>query len=487
LLFCYHRAVSWPKWTVGGIRSLQERRIRAYLPEVNRFSPFYRKLWSASGVDIDKIRTVADMARLPFTTKADIVATDDQPAKYKDIILQPTPESLKKCLSLPQKLGLGIGAVFGRDPKQVMFDRYFPIHIISTTGRSARSVPFLYTYSDVNILKLSGKRIFDIIGLDPASDIGVHAFPFAPHLAFWQVAFAGFEARLRMLHTGGGRVMGSGPIADTLERMEATILVCTPGFAYHLAQICAEQGKRLPRLRLCILGAEKVNDAYKAKLKEIWAQCGAENVRVLSTYGLTEAKHAWVECTDAPNARYHLYPDLELFEVINPETGEQVKEGERGELVLTTLAGAGSVVVRYRTGDIAEGGIIIDKCPHCGRVTPLLDSRIGRVSEIKKVKGLLVNFNELFGWFSARKEIVEWQLEIGKKNDDEFAMDELRLRVALAEGTNRDSFERALNEDARRDFEMKFDSIEYLSREELSRLLGMDTLPKEARIIDKRS
>ena len=466
---------------------MQNDRVRAFLPEVFRYSPFYRRLWSEAGVDVSSIRGVEDFAKLPFSSKKDIVPEEDNPARYRDIILQPKPEEIKKNLTAGQKLKLLSGSVFGgKSPKAAMLDKYNPIHITSTTGRSARSVPFLYTNYDLQILKTAGARLFELAGLDPVEDSGVNAFPFAPHLAFWQVAFAGFEARIRMLHTGGGRVMGSAAILDVLERLKATFFVGTPGFVYHLAFSAAGQKRDMSALKTCILGAEKVNLPFKERLRSLWAECGAENVRVLSTYGLTEAKHAWLECADAPDSRYHLYPDFELFEVIDPESGEPVGEGKRGELVLTKLAGAGSIVVRYRTGDIVEGGIVIDECPHCGRVAPLLDTKIGRVSDVRKVKGVLLDFNELFGWFAARREIDEWQLEIGKVNDDPFQLDELRLKVALSDGVDKARFEKEIGEAARIAFEMKFDKFFYYTQSDLAEILGMDRLPKEARIVDKR-
>ncbi len=484
----YYGRVGWPKWTTADVKRIQDERIRRFLPEVYAYSPFYKRLWDEAGIDAAKIKCVADLARLPFTSKSDIVPTEESPARFREIILQPKPDEIKKNLSAGQKLKLVSGRVFGgRSPKEAILDRYLPIHITSTTGRSARAVPFLYTGADIAILKEAGRRLFELAALDSVNDSGVNAFPFAPHLAFWQVAFAGFEAHIRMLHTGGGRVMGSAPILDSLERLKATFFVGTPGYVYHLLSMAADQKRDLSSLKLCILGAEKANQPFKHKLKELLAQCGSENAKVLSTYGLTEAKHAWLECTDAPDSRYHLYPDFELFEVVNPETGAPVKPGERGELVLTRLAGAGSVVVRYRTGDIVDGGIIIEKCPHCGRTAPLMDTKIGRVSDVKKVKGVLLDFNELFGWFAARREILEWQLEIGKVNDDPFQMDELRLKVALRDGVDKARFENAIGEAARADFEMKFDKFFYYTREDLVEILGMDRLPKEARIVDKRN
>lgn len=100
---------------------------------------------------------------------------------------------------------------------------------------------------------------------------------------------------------------------------------------------------------------------------------------IFSTYAFTEAKTAWVQC--AENSGYHLYPDLEYIELVN-ENGEPIKEGEKGEVVYTSLDWRGSTVIRYRTGDICEG-IEYSPCPHCQRTMPRLKPGIERKSEFK--------------------------------------------------------------------------------------------------------
>jgi phenylacetate-coenzyme A ligase PaaK-like adenylate-forming protein len=102
---------------------------------------------------------------------------------------------------------------------------------------------------------------------------------------------------------------------------------------------------------------------------------------------------------EAPSG-YHLYPDMGIFEIIDPKTGVTVPDGESGELVFTPLDHRGSVVLRYRTGDIIEGGLVYESCPHCHRTLPRLVGKISRNSEVRsmqidKLKGTLVDFNEL--------------------------------------------------------------------------------------------
>ena len=84
------------------------------------------------------------------------------------------------------------------------------------------------------------------------------------------------------------------------------------------------------------------------------------------TYGFTEAKMAWPECPypeGAESAGFHLYPDFGIIEIVDPKTGEPVGEGQPGEIVFTPLDARGTVVLRYRTGDLIDGGLVYEPCP----------------------------------------------------------------------------------------------------------------------------
>ena len=163
---------------------------------------------------------------------------------------------------------------------------------------------------------------------------------------------------------------------------------------------------------------------------------------MISTYGFTEAKMAWCEClfpVDAEPSGYHLYPDLGIVEIVDPETGALKDDGEPGEIVFTSLDARGSCVLRYRTGDIVEGGVTYEPCPHCGRVMPRLVGRISRRSDVRemqldKIKGTLVDFNELEHVLDDMPRVGSWQIELRKANDDPLEVDELVLHISLADG-----------------------------------------------------
>ena len=177
--------------------------------------------------------------------------------------------------------------------------------------------------------------------------------------------------------------------------------------------------------------------------------------------------------------------------MVDPKTGIAVPEGEPGELVFTPLEARGSVVLRYRTGDIIEGGMVYSPCPHCGRILPRLVGKISRNSEIKsmqldKIKGTLVDFNQLEHVLDDVAMVAAWQLEIRKFKDDPMELDELILHVNKADGIDEERLTRELNNRFLERTEIRPNRIAYHGMEELRRKLGVGTLLKEQKIVDNR-
>ncbi|NIP92893.1 MAG: phenylacetate--CoA ligase, partial [Akkermansiaceae bacterium] len=112
----------------------------------------------------------------------------------------------------------------------------------STTGRSAAPVPFLYTRHDLDNLKSAGARLMLLGGSDPTFR-HLNAFPFAPHLAFWQAHYAGIGFDTFMVSTGGGKVMGTDGNARLISRINPDALIGMPTFLYHLLQHAASENQ----------------------------------------------------------------------------------------------------------------------------------------------------------------------------------------------------------------------------------------------------
>jgi len=247
-----------------------------------------------------------------------------------------------------------------------------------------------------------------------------------------------------------------------------------------------------------VLGAEKIPREFKEKVVGLCAELGASGVKVFGTYGSTELRMAFAECPTSVehSPGYHSSPDLVILECIDPKTGEPTKPGEDGELVITPLQGRGSVVVRYRTGDLLRGGLVHEPCPHCGRTVPRIPSRIDRVTDVAdfkgtKVKGTMVNLADFAQVLSGMPEIDEWQVEILKRNDDPMELDELRIYVAAHNGSAQgpggaDALVRQIRSRLLAVTEISPNEVVFLSLESLLERLGMETEMKERRFVDRR-
>lgn len=463
---------------------LQNVKLHAFLRHQIRYSPHYRELFAAHDIAVADIRTTDDLVLLPFTTKEDLAPTEENRAKPRTFILQPDEHLLKRYAPKSMLLGLLRDKLLGKDVKERLLWEYKPIHLHFTTGRSALPTVFAYSARDVELLKESGRRLLDVSGVS-RDEVGVNGFPYSPHLAFWLTYYAMTTVLMTGLPTGGGKVMGTEKIIETIERLKANALVFIPGYCYHLLRTAVAEGRDFSNVQHVLFGGERVSPGLREKMREMLTKLGAHEVNILATYAMTEGKTAWIQC--AENTGYHLYPDLEFFEVVDQD-GRRVTEGP-GELVYTTLAWRGSVVVRYKTGDLTAG-IEYGACPNCGKTVPRILPDLQRATEVRefalsKVKGELVNLNNFYPAVANMHEIEEWQVEIAKANDDPYEVDELRLYVALRDGETMHAVRPVLERRLEDNIGVRVLIIEEPLGKLLERL-GMETELKEKRILDRR-
>ena len=487
---------NWDSTDPERLKNWQAARLRRYLKQiVLPFSKQYHDL----GIEPDEIRSLDDMRHLPFTSKRDLLPTDDNPKRARDFMIIPDEAELKKRPDVIARALLRGKSRLKRD----LDEEFRPIMMTSTTGRSTEPVPFFYTKHDVNNLETTGVRLMEIC--DSKREFKhLNLFPFAPHLAFWQMHYAGIGHNVFNLSTGGGKVMGTAGNVKLMERIEPDAIIGMPTFIYHVLLECVEQGLHWKNLQRIVLGGEKVPEGMRRKLKALAAELGSGKVDVMATYGFTEAKMAWPECPvrhssqedGAPSSTgYHTYPDLGILEVVNPETGEPVPEGNPGEIVFTPLNSRGSVVLRYRTGDEISGGLTYAPCPECGRIVPRLVGKISRVSDFRrlkldKIKGTLVNFNELEHLLDDIDEIGAWQIEIRKINDDSLAGDELIVHVHKSSSRKSVSRDQLIDRISRLFFlsaEIRPNRVEFHTASEMRRRHGVGKNLKEEKVLDARN
>jgi phenylacetate-coenzyme A ligase PaaK-like adenylate-forming protein len=488
----------WDRRPSGVYRREQMARLRRFLRrQVLPFSPFYRRLFEEAGVDPASLREPEDLARIPFTSKEMIAPSTENPNRPRDLILQPTRELMRRHWPKGRLLALAVegwlrGAGVVRD--RLAKEEYRPVSVFFTTGRTALPTAFVLTRYDLQILEEVGRRIVAVAQINEAEDKILNLFPYAPHLAFWQVYYVGVGSSVFTLNTGGGKVMGTEGILQAIQKVRPAYLVGIPGYVYHVLREAHERSADLSFVKGLALGGDQVTPGYRRRVKEILEMMGARRPRVTSVLGFTEARKCWSECPGEGASGFHTYPDLELIELVDPQTGAPVGPGETGELVYTSLDGRGSCILRYRTGDLVVGGMTHEPCPYCGRTVPRLASQLERVSQHKsfqlsKLKGTLVNLNVLKEEIEQDQRIEEWQLVIKKRGDDPFDIDELHLNLALAPGVPEAEADAVRRQTERRLFEVsevKVNSIQILPLAKLLELLGMETQLKEKRIIDLR-
>jgi phenylacetate-coenzyme A ligase PaaK-like adenylate-forming protein len=443
----------------------------------------FSKHYAAFADDLRRVRCVEDLRHLPFTVKRDV---QNSP---RDFILIPDSKILARRPSTILRALLR-----GRHAVEESFEREFrPSFMTFTTGRSAQPIPFLYTDHDLRHLQTAGGLIMRICGAKRDMKM-LNMFPYAPHLAFWQSHYAGTEFGVLMVSSGGGKVAGTEGNLRIMMKLQPEVLIGMPTFIYHVLQAAISRNLRCPQISKLILGGEKAPPGMRRKLKALAAQLGANQVDVLMTYGFTEAKMAWPECPypeGEESGGFHLYPDLGIVEIVDPKTGEPVGEGRPGEIVFTPLDARGTVVLRYRTGDLIDGGLVYEPCPHCGRQLPRLVGRISRSSEVKemrldKLKGTLVDFNELEHVLDNFDSIGAWQLELRKANDDPLELDELILHVEKPDQGDEARLRRELNERIASVIEMHPNRIVFQSAEDMRGLQGVGVQMKEQRLVDHR-
>ena len=483
----------WDPWHASpeaAVRRGQAARLQQFLRDtVLPFSARYQKIFRERGLTAEDIASPDDLAKLPFTSKADLISPPEQPDRFREFIVVPDEKVLAR------RPGTIWSALWrGRAAVKKRFEAEFrPVFMTFTTGRSAEPVPFLYTGQDLAVLAAAGKRVMEVCGAR-REDRLLNAFPYAPHLAFWLTHYAGTEFGAMMFSSGGGKVMGTDGTLRLIKKLRPDDLIGIPTFLYHVLSQAVAEKVRCENLRNIVLGGEKVSDGLREKLRELAAELGAPGVNVLATYGFTEAKMAFAECPFAAgreSAGYHLYPDLGIVEIVDPKTGEPVASGHPGEIVFTPLMARGTVVLRYRTGDCVDDGLTYEPCPYCGRTVPRLVGRISRSSEVKemnldKLKGTLVDFNELEHVLDDAPHVGAWQLELRKTNDDPLERDEIILHVQKIDGGDEKQLSRDLSERCYRIADVHPNKILFHDLGQMQELQGVGTQIKEQRLVDHR-
>jgi phenylacetate-CoA ligase len=366
------------------LRQLQDERLRSLLHELTG-NGFYRDKFQRAGIEMLSIRTADDLKRLSFTTKSELVAEQQAHPPYGRLLTYPLA-------------------------------RYCYLH--QTSGTTGQPLKWLDTREDWERWTRGWGYVYRGAGVTE-DDLVFCAFSFGPYVSHW-AAIEGAR------HIGALCLSGGGLSSEQRLRMiidnRCTVLVCTPTYALHLAEVAGGSGLDLrgSAIRIAIHAGEPGASLERVKrcIEQAWGATCFDHA------GATEVG-AWAFDCQAESGSIHLNELDFIFEVIDAKTGEAVDEGARGELVVTTLCRPGMPVVRYRTGDLVD--LTTDPCA-CGRTLASIKGGVlGRADDMLIVRGVNLYPSAIDNLIRALPSIVEYEVEIRRIA----GMDDLLLKIEI--------------------------------------------------------
>jgi len=322
-------------------KKLQLAALKNLVESIYSKVPFYREKLIAAGITSRDIHSLADIEKLPFTSK------DDLRINY--------PHGLRAC---PQ-------------------ERIVEVHMSS--GTTGKPVVNEYTVEDLDIWRESMARTLSGAGCT-RDDIVQNCYGYG--------LFTGGPGAHYGALTIGAEVlpMSSGNTERQLMVMRdfgSTMLTCTPSYALYLAEEAAEAGidlHKLPISKGCF-GAEPWSENMRVQIEERFS------MKAYDIYGLTEIIGPGVSFECEAQHGLHINEDFFYPEIIDPNTGKALPAGEKGELVFTTITRKGTPLLRYRTRDIT---FLIEEPCSCGRTTRRMHRLFGRTDDMLIIRGVNV-------------------------------------------------------------------------------------------------
>ncbi len=324
------------------LEALQVKRLRQVADRVYHTVPFYRKAFDDLKVRPEQIKSLDDLKRLPFTIKKDL--RDNYP--------------------------FGLFTV----PMSNV------VRIHASSGTTGKPTVVGYTKRDIDMWAELMARCFAAAGLTN-HDIIHNAYGYGLFTGGLGAHYGAERLGASVIPMSGGNTKKQIMI---LQDFEPTAICCTPSYALFLAEAGEEMGVDMKSLKLKtgILGAEPWSERMR---QEIETKMGIE---ALNIYGLSEIIGPGVsmECLEAKKGM-HIFEDNFIVEVINPETGEQLPYGEKGELVFTTITKEAFPLIRYRTKDIS---MLYPEVCKCGRTFVRMERVTGRSDDMLIIRGVNV-------------------------------------------------------------------------------------------------
>ena len=382
----------WSKEETLSRKEIEEIQLARLQETVNRVYakvPAYAKKMDEAGVKPEDIKTLKDLAKLPFVTKQDM--RDNYP--------------------------FGLFAV----PKDEL------VRIHASSGTTGKPTVVGYTQGDLETWTDCVSRIACMGGAS-AGDVA--------QICFGYGMFTGALGLHYGLEKIGAAIVPSSTGNSQKQIMymqdfETSLLVATPSYALRLAEVAREMGvdpEKDLKVKIALVGSELLTDAMREEMHKVWG----EDLLITSNYGMSELMGPGVSGECLEHCGMHINEDYFIPEIIDPKTGEVLPAGEQGELVITCIKKDALPLIRYRTKDITR--LFYEPCK-CGRTFCRMENLSGRSDDMLKIRGVNVFPSQI-------EEVILSVAELGPHYEivleREGYSDKLTIRVELAHST--DSF-----------------------------------------------
>ncbi len=364
------------------LRPIQLKKLQLMLGPVLDGNAFYRRKLGEAGIaGAEDLRTLDDLARVPLTTKQELSTDQAHNPPY------------------------GTNLTFPRD-------LYTRIH--QTSGTTGSPLRCLDTEESWDWWARCWLAVYRAAGVTPRDRI-FFAFSFGPFIGFWS-AYEGSQRLGALSIPGGG--MSSYQRARAILDHDITVLVCTPTYAMHLAEVAQQEGIDIggSNVNITIQAGEPGASlpATKSRIENAW------NARCYDHAGATEVGAWGYECQCQSGV--HVNEGEFILEVIDPQTSEPAEEGE---LVITNLGRVGMPVIRYRTGD--RGKLLTDACD-CGRTFQRLEGGVsGRIDDVLVIRGVNVFPSAVENTVRVFPEVGEFAVDVYRRK----TLDEIEVRIEV--------------------------------------------------------
>ncbi|ABK99283.1 phenylacetate--CoA ligase family protein [Pelobacter propionicus] len=364
------------------LEAIQLKRLRAVLERVYNNVPFYRNSFDMAGFRPADLKGLDDLQRLPFTTKQDM--RDSYP--------------------------YGLFAA--------PMDEIVRIH--ASSGTTGKPTVVGYTGSDVNMWAELMARSFVSAGAHKG-DIVHNAYGYGLFTGGLGAHYGAERLGASVIPMSGGNTKKQIMI---MQDFGSTVLTCTPSYSLFMAEAAREEGIdfRDLKLRVGIFGAEPWSEAMRAEIE------AKLNLSAVDIYGLSEIMGPGVaiECCEA-KCGLHIWEDHFIPEIIDPVSGRRLAEGERGELVITTITKQGIPLIRYRTRDITS--ITYEPCI-CGRTHARITRMSGRSDDMLIIRGVNIFPSQIESVLVGIEGVEPHYLLIVERTDN---LDTLEIQVEVDE------------------------------------------------------